>query len=190
MDAAPEPPLMSVPPAEPEPVSKPPKKPPAKVEPPVSLPPPPAQPPPAQPPPAQPPPAQPPPAQPPPAQPPPAQPPPETLPPPPAAQPPRLKLPKTPTGPQGDAACQQASGAAKGGNIEGAVSLFRTCAATGGSPGAQANTRIHIRTSAPAVVQRRAFNGNCDGARSAANAASSIGEGGPAQSALARTSCK
>jgi outer membrane biosynthesis protein TonB len=157
-------------------------KPKSKKETPPPLPPPPtAQQPPTQPPPAQPPPAQPPPTQPPPAQPPPA------LPPPPEAKP-QLKVPGR-TGPQGDAACAQSEQAARNGNIEGAVALYRSCAASGGSSSAQGAARARIRQQAPLVVRRRGFNGDCDGARSAANAASSIGEGGPAQAALSQTSC-
>jgi eukaryotic-like serine/threonine-protein kinase len=175
----------------PEPVSKAPRKSAPKSEPPVipPFPQPPLQPPPPpQAPPAQPPPAQPPPAQPPPAQPPPAQPPP-ALPPPPAEKP-RLKLPPGGVAAvDADAICRQSAQAAQNGNIEGAVALYKSCASKGGSSGAQATARARIRNAAPNVVKQRGFNGDCTGARSAANAASSIGEGAQAQAALAQTSC-
>jgi eukaryotic-like serine/threonine-protein kinase len=181
LDQEPQPP-QSIPP---EPVTKAPQKSEPKPKPPVappSLPPPP----PAQPPPAQPPPAQPPPAQPPPAQPPPAQP----LPPPPQQEQPRLKLPSGGvSSAQADALCKQSEQAAGAGNIEGAVALFNSCVSNGGSATAQAAARARIRRAAPGVVKQRGFNGDCAGARSAVNAASSIGEGAGAQAALAQTSC-
>ncbi len=94
------------------------------------------------------------------------------------------------SGPTGDAACTQSQSAARSGNIEGAVSLYNKCASTGGSSGALNTARGRIQAAAPGVVKSRAYLGNCAGARSAANAASSIGAGGPAQAALASTSCK
>jgi eukaryotic-like serine/threonine-protein kinase len=178
----------------PEPVSKPKKTAPKpKADPPVlplpsppppvvQQPPPPQQPPPQQPPPRQPPPQQPPPQQ----QPPPAQPPPP-LPQPPPAEPPRLKLPVPAA--DGDALCRQSEQAAQSNNIEGAVALFKRCAASGGSSNAQAAARHRIRTNAPNAVKQRGFNGDCAGARRAVSAANSIGEGAQAQAALAQTSC-
>ncbi len=124
----------------------------------------------------------------------PAPPPSATPPPPPSATPPPA-LPPPPTGPQlpsgprGDEACRQSDAAARSGNIEGAVALYKVCASTGGSPSLQVNARARIQMRAPDVVKRRAFLDNCAGARAAASAASSIGAGGPAQNALAQTSC-
>jgi hypothetical protein len=113
-----------------------------------------------------------------------------TLPAPPAPKKPPLKLPRAPADTaQGDALCRQSEQAAKAGNIEAAVSLYRSCAATGGSSQAQSVARLRIRAHAPGTVTRRAYNGDCDGARSAAQAAASIGEGAGAQAALGRTRC-
>jgi hypothetical protein len=69
------------------------------------------------------------------------------------------------------------------------VALYRQCEKTGGSPSALANARARIRTFAPRAVKDRAYLGNCSGAKSVVNAASSIGEGGPAQNAYNQTSC-
>jgi hypothetical protein len=97
-----------------------------------------------------------------------------------------LKLPPSgATTAEADALCKQSEQAAKGLNIEGAVSLYRSCAAKGGSPTAQAAARIRIRNAAPEAVKRRGFNGDCAGARSAASAASSIG-GAPVRRQLWR----
>ncbi len=106
-------------------------------------------------------------------------------PPPTTTQPPP---PPPPTGPQGDAACAASEGAARAGNIEGAVSLYNKCRSTGGSAGAQASARARIRALTPGVVKNRAFRGDCAGAKRAADAASSIGENG-GQVALKSTSC-
>ncbi|HMR08801.1 MAG TPA: hypothetical protein PKA88_23635, partial [Polyangiaceae bacterium] len=112
--------------------------------------------------------------------------------PPPATSPPVLPpppvTPPTPVGPQGDEACAQAQAAARSGNIEGAASLYHRCQSTGGSANALTGARRRIRDAAPKEVRRRAFLGDCAGAKRAANAASSVGEGG-GQSALAGTSC-
>lgn len=97
--------------------------------------------------------------------------------------------PPPPSGPQGDAACAASEAAARGGSIEGAVAMYNKCQSTGGSPGALSAARARIRSQAPSVVKNRAFRGDCPGAKSAANAASSIGENG-GQAALATTSCK
>ncbi len=102
--------------------------------------------------------------------------------------PPPPVTPPTPVGPQGDEACAQAQGAARSGNIEGAASLYHRCQSTGGSAAALTGVRRRIRDAAPREVRRRAFLGDCAGAKRAANAASSVGEGG-GQSALAGTSC-
>jgi serine/threonine-protein kinase len=115
------------------------------------------------------------------------QPPPQ--PPPPASTQPPPPLPPPPSGPQGDAACSASQQAATGWNIEGAVSLYRQCEKTGGTAGALSNARLRIRLSSPKAVRDRAFLGNCSGAKSAASAASSIGEGGPAQAEYAKSSC-
>jgi len=113
--------------------------------------------------------------------------PPPPPPPPPSSSPP--PPPPPPSGPQGDAACGASQQAAASWNIESAVALFRQCEKTGGSPGALANARLRIRLSSPKAVRDRAFLGNCKGAKSAANAASSIGEGAGAQAAYANSNC-
>lgn len=89
----------------------------------------------------------------------------------------------------GDAACAASQQAASTWAIETAVSLFNKCQQTGGTPAALTNARIRIRLSSPKAVRDRAFLGNCPGAKSAANAASSIGEGAGAQAAYAQSSC-
>ena len=115
-------------------------------------------------------------------------PPPPPPPPPPASTPPPPP-PPPPSGPQGDAACAASQQAAAGWNIEGAVYLFRQCEKTGGTPAGLTNARLRIRLSSPKAVRDRAFQGNCKGAKSAADAASSIGEGAAAQASYANSSC-
>jgi serine/threonine-protein kinase len=111
---------------------------------------------------------------------------PTTPPPPPPTQPPP---PPPPSGPQGDAACAASVAASQRGDIETAVAMHNKCQSTGGSPGAVSGARARIRSQTPSVVKNRAFRGDCPGAKSAANAASSIGESS-GQAALATTSCK
>jgi eukaryotic-like serine/threonine-protein kinase len=106
----------------------------------------------------------------------------------PTPQPPATTPPPPPPG--GDAACRSAVALANGEQIEAAASALRQCESTGGSTALQGSARRSIQTRAPGVVKRRAFNGDCPGARGAANAASSVGAGGPAQAELARTSCR
>ncbi|MBI3204426.1 MAG: protein kinase [Myxococcales bacterium] len=119
-------------------------------------------------------------------------PPPASSPPPPPPPPPASTAPPPPpppSGPQGDAACAASSQAASSWNIEGAVALYRQCEKTGGTPSGLGNARTRIRLSSPKAVRDRAFLGNCKGAKSAADAASSVGEGGPAQAEYAKSSC-
>ncbi len=97
--------------------------------------------------------------------------------------------PKPPSGPQGDAACDRAQSAARAGNIEGAASLYHRCKATGGSASALAGVRRRVRDAAPKEVRRRAFLGDCAGAKRAVNAASSVGEGASARRGLSGTTC-
>src|SRR5690606_1326451 len=97
--------------------------------------------------------------------------------------------PPAPAGPVGDAACRQASAQARSGSIEAAAGSLRTCTQTGGSADAQRSARAMIEAQAPAEVRRRAFRQNCDGARSAAQAAASVGAGDRAMAQLRATSC-
>ena len=98
--------------------------------------------------------------------------------------------PPKPVGPTGDAACNQSKSLASSGNIEAAVALYRRCQSTGGSATATRAAFVRIQVRAAQVVQSRAFNGNCAGARSAAAAASSIGAGSRAQAQLRQTKCR
>jgi eukaryotic-like serine/threonine-protein kinase len=89
---------------------------------------------------------------------------------------------------QGNAACRQSMSLASAENIEAAVAAYQRCANTGGGGINVAAARNRIRSTVAAAVQHRAFDGNCAGARAAANAASQIGVNA-GQTALARTSC-
>lgn len=97
--------------------------------------------------------------------------------------------PPPPSGPQGDAACAASQQQAASWNIEGAVALFRKCEQTGGTAAGLTNARVRIRLSSPKAVRDRAFLGNCKGAKSARDAAASIGEGAGAAAAYAQSSC-
>ena len=81
---------------------------------------------------------------------------------------------------RGDAACAEATRLANNGNIPGAVSAYAGCE---GSPGA-AGAKAAIQRAAPGAVQAKIFNGDCKGARAIAQAAASIGAGGPATARL------
>ncbi|MCC6213988.1 MAG: protein kinase [Polyangiaceae bacterium] len=116
-------------------------------------------------------------------------PPPATTAPPASTTPPPATTSPPASGPTGDAACAAASASAGGGAIESAVSLYQRCQSTGGSPGALAGAKARIAGAAPGAVRSRAFNGNCPGAKSAANAASSIGVSS-GQRELERTTCR
>jgi len=109
---------------------------------------------------------------------------PTPLPPPPQPTPAPQPTPTPPpsTGPQGDAACGASRQAAQRGNIEGAAALYQQCQKTGGSASALGAARMEIERQAPNVVRNRAFRGDCAGAKSAANAAASVGAGARAQS--------
>jgi eukaryotic-like serine/threonine-protein kinase len=109
-----------------------------------------------------------------------------TLPPPP---PPTATQPPPPSGLQGDAACSASVNASRALDIERAAGLLRTCQNTGGSGSAVAGARTSIRNQAPAAVKRRAFNGDCAGAKRAADAASSVSAGDRAQATYASTTC-
>jgi eukaryotic-like serine/threonine-protein kinase len=86
-----------------------------------------------------------------------------------------------------DAACAEANRLANNRDISGAVRAYAGCA---GSPGAAA-AKASIQREAPAAVQAKIFNGDCAGARAIAQAASSIGAGGPANTKLAQNAqCK
>jgi hypothetical protein len=85
-----------------------------------------------------------------------------------------------------DVACATASRLANNGDIPGAVKAYGGCA---GSPGAAA-AKGAIQRAAPNAVQAKVFNGDCAGARSIAQAASSIGAGGPANTKLSQGTCK
>jgi serine/threonine protein kinase len=81
-------------------------------------------------------------------------------------------------------ACLQARAAAGVGQIEQAVIHYKACEQDGASARQLAATRRAISSGAAAEVRRRAFNGDCDGARSAVSAAASIGAGNAAQAEL------
>ncbi|MCL4749885.1 MAG: serine/threonine protein kinase [Myxococcales bacterium] len=115
--------------------------------------------------------------------------PPPPPPPPPASTQPPPPPPPPPSGPQGDAACAASQQQAASWNIEGAVALFRKCEQTGGTAAGLTNARVRIRLSSPKAVRDRAFLGNCKGAKSARDAAASIGEGAGAAAAYAQSSC-
>jgi eukaryotic-like serine/threonine-protein kinase len=85
-----------------------------------------------------------------------------------------------------DVACATASRLAGNGDIPGAVKAYGGCA---GSPGAAA-AKGAIQRAAPNAVQAKVFNGDCAGARAIAQAASSIGAGGPANTKLSQGTCK
>jgi serine/threonine-protein kinase len=108
----------------------------------------------------------------------------------PTPPPPQPQPQPQPQGPAGDAACSQAMTLASASNIEAAVTMFKRCQSTGGSARALGNARSRIQFQAPTAVERRAFNQDCIGARSAVAAASSIGAGGPAQAKLNTTNCR
>ncbi|MBX3130225.1 MAG: protein kinase [Polyangiaceae bacterium] len=110
-----------------------------------------------------------------------------TAPPPVTTAPP--SLPPPPSGPTGDALCQQSEAAARSGNIEGAASLYHRCQSTGGSAAALALARRRIRDQAPGEVRRRAFTGDCAAAQRAVSAAESVGEGAAARQGLTGSSC-
>jgi serine/threonine-protein kinase len=91
-----------------------------------------------------------------------------------------------PQAPPDQAACLKARAAARMGQIEQAASQYRACEQAGASASQLAAARRAISAGAVAEVRRRAFNGDCNGATSAANAASSVGAGDAAQAELAK----
>jgi hypothetical protein len=79
-------------------------------------------------------------------------------------------------------------GLAQTANVEGAVAAYRRCE-LGGSDLLKKSAKRRIRTQAGTEAQRRAFNGDCAGARRVVQSASSIGAGDLAAANVAKTQC-